>query len=392
MAIEISVLDSLYRRIAVVDVYISLVWTERFNAKGDFELHTLSTLENRKLFVEGVKLVIPDSYRVMTVEEIEDTFDEEGKKILKITGPSLEDILEHRLAMAALTDLATDPQWILEGTPKEIATQMFHDICVTGILNAGDIIDGVTELNIFPSDTIPEPLDEIIYVVEPMTLYKATKDLCDLYMMGFRLVRDHDTTLLYYDVYMGCDRSTEQTTLPPVIFSIDLENMDSQRKLVSSASYKNAAYVVSPVGHEIVYPQGVDPLVEGFERRVLLVKADDITDVVPADATAKMIQRGYEELAKNRQFVGLDGEVSVNSQYVYGTHYNLGDLVTQQDDEGTTAQMQVVEQIFTSDANGDRRYPTLAIQQIITPGSWIDMGPDLEWEDVDPELDWDEMP
>lgn len=390
---DINLLDSLYRRIETVDDYLSFIWTERFSAKGDFELHTLPTLQNRRRFVSGVKLSIADSYRVMTVDTIEDGVNNEGERVLKITGFSLEDILEQRVAMADLTDLTTDPQWILEGPPRDVATQMFHDICVTGILDAGDIITGVTELNIFPADTIPEPTDDIVYVVDPMTLYAAIKKLCDTYLMGFRLVRDHDTTLLYFDVYMGCDRTTEQSTLPAVIFSVDLENLHGSRKLTSSALYKNAAYVVSKVGHEIVYPADVDPSVEGFERRVLLVKADDIEDVVPADATAKMIQRGLEELAKYRSFVGLDGEVAENSQYIYGTHYNLGDLVTQRDEDGTTAQMQVIEQIFVSDAEGERRYPTLAINTIITPGAWVDVDPALEWDDMDADpTTWEEMP
>lgn len=390
---DIEILDSLNRRVEVVDDFISLMWTERFKDRGDFELHTHPTLANRRRFVDGARLSIRDSYRVMVVDTVEEKTDNEGSRTLRVTGFSLEDILEHRLAMAALTDLETDPQWILTGTPKEIATQMFHDICVTGTLNAGDIIDGVTELNIFPVDTIPEPTDEIVYVVDPQSLYQAIKKLCDLYLMGFRLIRDHDTTNLYFDVYMGCDRTTEQSTLPAVIFSQDLENLHGTSKLSTSASFKNVAYVVSPVGHEVVYPSGVDPLVEGFERRVLLVKADDITDVVPADATAKMVQRGLEELAKNRAFVGLDGEVASNSQFLYESHYRLGDLVTQRDEDGTTAQMQVTEQIFASDAEGDRAYPTLTINTIITPGAWVDMDPDLEWVDLDADdTTWDEMP
>jgi len=381
---EIYILDSLRRRVEVVENYESFIWTERFSAKGDFELVVISNLENRNRFVPELRLAISESYRVMVVKTIDDQTDDDGKRTLKVTGFSLEEILEQRAALAALTDLTTDPKWELTGTPKEIATQMFHDICVTGILNVGDIISGVTELNIFPPDSIPEYTDDILYIVDPTTLYQAIKSLCDAYFMGFRLVRDHDTTLLYFDVYQGVDRSLQQSTVPAVIFDPDLENLHSTSKLMSSALYKNVAYVMSPVGHEVVYLDGVDSSVEGFDRRVLLVKADDITDGVPADATAKMIQKGREELAKQRQFIALDGEVSQNSQYIYGSHYNLGDLVTIIDDDGATAQMQVTEYIFVSDREGDRSYPTLAIYQFVTPGSWLAVEPpDLEWFDLD---------
>jgi len=391
--VDINVLDTLYRRVAVVDDHISLVWTERFASVGDFELHVVSNLQNRHRFIEGIRLAIPQSYRVMTIDTVEEAINDEGERILIVKGFSLEDILKHRVAMADLTDLTTDPQWILTGLPKAVAEQMFHDICVTGILDPDDIIAGVNEINIFPADTIDEPPDSITYVVDPQDLYTAIKKLCDAYFMGFRLVRDQDTTQLYFDVYMGVDRSTQQTTHAAVIFSPDLENLHSTRKLSSVAQYKNVAYVVSPVGHEIVFATDVDPTVEGFERRVLLVKADDITDGVPATATAKMIQRGLEELSKNRAFIVLDGEVAQQSQYTYGTDYNLGDVVTLEDDDGATAQMQVVEQIFASDQEGDRSYPTLAINAFITPGSWLAVDPDLEWFDLDADsTHWADQP
>jgi hypothetical protein len=390
---EVLILDSLYRRVEVVDDFETLIWTERFRAKGDFELHTSPTTKNRSRFTKGTRLALYESYRVMTVDTISEGINADGVRTLIVKGFSLEAVLEQRIAMAALTDLTTDPQWILTGQPKDIATQMFHDICVTGILNAGDIISGVNEINIFPSDTIPEPVDSITYVVNPTTLYEATKTICDAYFMGFRLVRDHDTTQLYYDIYMGCDRTTQQTTFPAVVFSPELQNLHSTNKLESWAPYKNVAYVVSPVGHEVVYLDDVDPSMAGFERRVLLVKADDITDPDGPTASALMVQRGKQELTKNRSFVALDGEVAQTSQYTYGISYNLGDLVTQEDGEGGTAQMQVTEQIFVSDQQGDRSYPTLTIDQIVTVGSWLARDPLEEWFDLDADSQtWADQP
>lgn len=388
---EVYILDSLYRRIEVVDRYESLIWAERFSSKGDFELNILSTLENRNRFIPGVMIAIDLSYRVMTIETVQDITDDEGRRMLKITGPSLEAILEQRLALADLSDLTTDPKWILTGLPQDIATQMFHDICITGILDTGDIIPSVTEGSIFPADTIGAPSDSIVYAVDPKTLYLGIKELCDNYAMGFRLVRDLDTSMLYFDIYMGSDRTTGQTGLAAVVFSPDLENLRNTNKLSSSALYKNTAYVMSPVGHEIVYELDFDPVTNGFARRILLVKADDITDVVPADATAKMIARGKEELAKNRRLTSLDGEITTYSQYIYGVDYNLGDLVELRDDDGTTSKMQVTEQIFVADKEGNRAYPTLSVNLFITPGSWLAWDYSQEWDDLTTE-EWEDQP
>lgn len=385
---EVYILDSLFRRVLVVDNYESLISTERFSAWGDFELDVTSTLENRTRYVPGLRIAIQDSYRVMIVETVEEVTDSEGRRIIKVKGRSLEKILEDRLAMVNFTDLTEDPKWELTGVPVDIANFIFHDICILGLVDPGDIISGVTEASIFPPDTIGAPTDEIVYSFEPISVYQALKSLCDAYAMGFRLIRDGDTSLLYWDVYMGSDRTSSQTTLPAVIFSSDMDNLVNTSKLSSDALYKNAAYVVSKVGHEIVYPVDIDPTIAGFERRVLFVKADDIDDPDPDIASAQMIQRGKEELAKSRRYQSLDGEVSQSSLFKYGVDYNLGDLVELRDDDGATSQMQVTEHIVISDQNGIRSYPTLTVNVFITPGSWLGWDFNQVWDDVDDSEHW----
>ena len=388
---EVYILDSLLRRVQTVEKFESLVWTERYSAWGDFEIHIVSTLENRNRFIPGVQLAIMESQRVMVVETVEDTTDKDGRKILIVSGRSVEKVLEDRLARGDLTDLTADPTWILTGTPVEIAEQIFHDICVTGVLDPGDIIDNVLESDdIFPLDTNDEPDDTITYEIDMMSVYKAIQDLCNIYNMGFRLCRDNDNPNLYWDIYVGSDRTTGQTSLAAVVFAPELDNLVDTTRIVSSAIYKNVAYVFSKEGFEVVYGLNVDPDVEGFERRVLFVKMDDIEDGDP-DASTKMTRKGSEELAKARNVVAFDGELAQTSQYVYGTHYNLGDLVELRNDSGTSSIMRVTEQIFVSDKEGVRSYPTLSLFQVVTAGSWADMAPEVVWDDFDLE-EWEDMP
>jgi hypothetical protein len=385
-------LNSLLQYDEVVEKFESMIWTERFNRWGDFKLTTVSSMENRKLLTAGTRIAIPDSKRVMTVETVVDSTDEEGKKILTFSGRSLEEILDNRVAKGTLDSLVDEPKWILTGLPAAIARQMFHDICVTGILDPGDIILDVVEDSIFPEDTIPEPADSVTYEIEPKSLYTAMYELCDVYGMGFRLVRDPATRQLYFDVYMGSDRTTKQIDLPAVVFSPDLQTLQSTTKLSSTALYKNVAYVFSKVGSALVYPLDIDPENEGFERRALLVKVDDIEeDADPEDALESMIQRAREELAKNRRVAAFDGEL-VGDISGYETLYWLGDLVEIRDEDGTTSEMQVTEQIFVSDKEGDRAYPTLTLNTFITPGSWDGWPATEVWDDVDPDLDWDDLP
>lgn len=382
---EAYILDALYRRIQVVDQFESLIWTERYAAIGDFQMDIHSNSNFRRILKAGAKLAINDSYRVMEVETIEDK-DENGEKLLVVKGRSMEKILEDRVARPSKANLTTTPRWTITGLPADIARKLFHDICVLGVLDPTDVIPGVTEASIFPEDTIPEPSTTITVEIETDTLYKVLGQLCDMYDLGFRLVRDPNNNQFYFDVYTGSDRTTSQTTLEPVIFSPDLDNLQNPTELTSIAAAKNVAYVISPVGFEIVYPEEVDPAaVTGLERRVLFVKADDVTDTDAAAATAKMIQRGKEELAKWRSFSAFDGEINQNSQYKYGRNYNLGDLVEQRNSDGVTNVMRITEQIFVSDKEGERSYPTLTINKFITPGSWAAWNYNQEWVDLEPD-------
>lgn len=389
---EVYILDQLLRTQTVVDRYESMIWTERFNKIGDFEFKLHSTLENRNRFPPGTRLHIRESDRVMTVKTVEEKTDDEGRRILELKGYSLEHILEQRLARGTLGDLTTTPKWTLTGPPADVARQMFHDICVTGVLDPGDIIPSINESSIYPADTLPEPSTSVTYEIDPMTLYKGLSDLADLYDLGFRIVRNPDTLQLHFDVYMGSDRTSKQTVLPAVIFSASMDNLQNTREFTSIADYKNTAYVLSKVGSEIVYPLDIDPLMNGFERNVLFVKADDIEDSDPLVASAKMIQRGREELSRHRLFSGFDGEVSRNSKYKYGVTHRLGDVVEIRNNNGYATDMQITEQIFVSDKEGDRAYPTLSIRQFITPGSWLGWDANEEWEDVGPTEYWEVQP
>jgi hypothetical protein len=386
---ELYTLDNLLRRVAVVDQYESLIWTERYGTLGDFELHIQSTPETRNLFKEGTKLAVNTSYRVMEVETTEKKTDADGKAILRVTGPSLERILDDRLAKATLGDTTTDPKWIIEDVPAEIARKVFNDICVLGNLRAADIIPFIQAGTIFPEGTLPEPTEVVKMEIEPKSVYEVIEDICKIYDLGFRLVRNFDASELYFDIYAGSDRTTSQNILDPVVFAPDLDNLQNTTELTTISGSKNVAYVFNAQGFEEVYAVGTDPEVAGFERRVLLVSADDIEGTPTAEEISTyLIQKGKDELSKARSFSAFDGEISQDSNYTYGIDYELGDIVELRNVDGATNKMRVIEQIFVSDAEGERSYPTLAINLFITPGSWLAWDYNQVWEEVDPDLDW----
>lgn len=96
-------------------------------------------------------------------------------------------------------------------------------------------------------------------------------------------------------------------------------------------------------------------------------------------------QRGKDELAKNRSISAFDGELTIKTGYIYEIDYQLGDLVEMRNSDGVTNQMRVTEQIFVSDGEGERAYPTLAIDLFVTPGSWFAWDANQVWLNADGE-------
>lgn len=387
---ETYILDSLLRRVDVVDDYLSLIWTERFADIGDFEMTINSTLKNRRRLTEGTRLAMSDSYRIMTITSFEDKTAEDGSTVLTVKGKSLEQILDNRLARGDFSSTAGNPKWIITDTPVNIAKKIFHDICVTGIISVSDIIPFIHEgSTIFPTDTLPAPTSVISYEMDPMTVYSAIKQICDMYDMGFRLFRNQESSQLWFDIYMGSDRTSGQSTRPAVVFSPNLDNLKNVRELRTTESYKNVAYVMTPVGNAVVYPDNIDAsTITGLDRNVLIVEAEDITDSSPSVSLPRIIQRGKEALAANRMFAGFDGEISQFSQYKYQQDYFLGDLVEMRGKDGNVDNMQVTEQIFVDDGEGERSYPTLTLNKFITPGSWAAWPTDEEWSEVTDTTFW----
>lgn len=388
---EIYTLDPLLRRQYVLDRFESLIWTERFDETGDFELDVVSSVETRNLFTAGTLLAMNESHRVMVVESMEDAVDSDNKRLLTVKGRSIESVMMDRVAKDSLSDLTTSPKWTITDVPAEVARKIFHDICVTGILDANDVIPFIVEDSFMPTSTIAEPIDPITVDLDPMTVYDAIQQICSVWGLGFRILRHYDLSQLYFDVYAGSDRTTSQTTLPPVVFAPELDNLQNTKELVTIEGAKNVAYVYSPAGFEMVFAIGVDPDVEGFDRKVLVVNATDITSDNP-DVTSALTQRGMEELSKYRVYQGFDGEISINSQYKYQRDYYLGDLVEQRNTDGVTNVMRVTEQIFVSDGEGERAYPTLEINTFINTGSWLSWPGNRVWSDWGSTEYWEDQP
>lgn len=405
---EAYVLDDKLRRVQCVDLFNSFIWAERYSERGDFVLKLDISNPARKLFKKGTKLVIKNSFKVATVDTIERDLDADGSEVVKITGYTDEHILTKRLAKKNHDNLELNPNWEITGTPRDILKKMVYDICLDGKLDVkdkipylvqGDLISapgtwlalpellywnaavGVWE-TAYTSNTIPDILtDPITINAKPQSLYKTVKEICDVYGLGFRLVRNFDNSELYFEIYTGQDRTSLQTFYPAIRFSVETGNLVSSSEIDTDKDAYNVAYVYSKKGSVIVYPdEDSVTTATGFNRSVLYVEVTDYEEEqTPADHQRLLKQRGLEELAKHRSSIAFDGEISKSSNYKYGIDYNLGDFVELKNADGLVTKMLVSEQIFVHDLEGERSYPTLTNVETISTSSWAGQSPILYW-------------
>ena len=388
---EFWTLDDQLRKAEVIEGYNSFIWTERYSACGDFEIKIPSTQENRSLLTAGTMIAQRDSTYVMAIETITDATGDDGAENLDVVGRSLESLLDDRVAMSAdqVDDIVTNPKWVLTDTPGNIARAIFQAICVDLVLNDGDGIPFYHSGTILTDGSIAESAETITVNLDPDSVYNAVKTVCDTYGLGFRLVRNGETSEIYFEVYTGDDRTSDQTDRAAVIFSPNLDNLADVTRLTSNAAHKNVAYVVGKDQTAIVFGVGEDTEAAGFDRRVLVVKADSVDATSVSDVDAALAQAGLDALSQHRKVYQFDGEISEIGPYKYGVDYKLGDLVEEQDATGFGNQMRVTEQIFVSDNQGDRSYPTLTLSETIVPGTWIDVEPPtVVWEDVPEDQVW----
>lgn len=402
---DVYILGDDLRRSEVVEQYESFVWAERWSEQGDFTLTIDPSFADANLFEKGKMLACEKSNRVMIVQTMENTKNDDGIRLLKITGPSFESVLEERVNYydnfvlpAPTPNDPTNKTWGDGSTlkPMAIVRSIFNAACVTNTVVPEDVIAQMQSGDYYSkTGMIAEPSDVPVIQSEIDSLWNTIKTICDTYRMGFRIVRIEDPVptnapKLYFEVYTGFDRTANQTTRPAIVFSSQMDNLTDTSELSSISGYKNVAYVVAPHGTRMVVSSDVSSTPSGKDRKVLFVNASDIDDAAGAGLQAKLEQRGQQELAKTRVIVGFDGKINSNTGLIYGTDYMLGDLVEQRSDSGSRRIMRVTEQIFVSDKEGERSYPTLTQDALIVAGSWDSVLATKRWNDYTTEK-WDSM-
>lgn len=344
---EVYVLNRNFETTSIVDSYTSLIWTDRFNKAGDFELYLPTSKENLDRFQPDYYLWIKNSEHMMIIEDIKTTSDTEEGNNLTVTGRSLESILDRRI--------------VWESTEFDGSLQDAIETLIDGNITAPSITERAISNFIFEASTDPAITTltlEAQYNGE--TLYEIITNLCEEKKIGFKVTLN-DSNQFVFKLYNGSDRSYEQTDNVFVVFSPRFENIINSEYREIKSEYKNImlVYGKDSKGKEKTVAAG-DVESTGLDRRETYFQANDKAEKT-GNFENQLKEKGVEELKKYKVKKEFEGEVETTKMFIYGIDYFLGDIVELEDEYDRQKKTRVVEFVMNQDDEGYKAYPSFEI-------------------------------
>lgn len=334
MTVNINVLNPIFRRIAVIDEYTSLIWCKRYNDVGALDLQIEATKETLEIFRKGNYITRDDDDAVFRIEALElDTSADDGDSLI-VGAYDCKKILSQRIIWHQIN---------FSGTVENYMRRIIQENLINPPL-------GMRRISNFALKDARGFGETIIAQSQFDNVGEKIIELCKANRYGWRVTLEDRK--FYFDIYKGVDRSADQKEVPRVVFSPDYDNLLSSKYHVDESEYKNAA-LVGGEGEGAARKTRAVGDAAGLDRREMFVDSNvssesggDLVDYYEA-----LIANGKEELAKNATVTTFEGDIDPQS-YKYKKDYNLGDIVTIENEYGIKVNARIVEIAETWDNTG----------------------------------------
>ena len=356
---DIYVLGSKYEVLSIMDVYNSLIWADRYNTAGDFELYTSLAGAIPEGIAIGNYISTKDSKRFMIIESLEISSSIDEGPTLKTTGRSLESILMRRV-VAKYTSISGSIQ---NGIQK--------------ILNE-NVINPSLEDRKIPGFTFKKSDDPVVVAAEidtyflGETVYDAIVTMCQYADLGFHVLPDGEGGFVF-ELYSGVDYSYAQEERPWVVFSPEYNNLLSSNYYTSPMNMKTVGLVGGP-GEDwerpLAWTTGPYKAGSGLDRRETFIEATGIATEYENPNTGERVPYSKAQIERFLQNDGriamydylnaeaFEGEADVSQQFHYGTDFDLGDIVQVENEFGLQQSCRVTEIVISDDSGGYIITPT----------------------------------
>ena len=343
---NIFVMNDNFETISIIDSYESVIWTDRYIGYGDFEIYAPFSFDLLNKVKQDYYLTILDSEHVMIIESVEILSDTDKGNRLKITGKSLESILNRRIMWSKSKYTGSLQDAIKSILTNSIISPSIEDRKISNFIFEESNDERITALTIEDEFT------------EEQNVYDIIVGLCERNYLGYRITLNSSNQFVF-KLYMGEDRSYDQLTNPYVVFSPNYENIINSNDIDSTEKMKNITLVIGEQS-SITVGSGT-----GLARREIYTDGMGVNPEEVGDYNESLKRLGTYTLQDNSRVKNFEGEVDAVRMFVYGKDFFIGDVVQISNEYGIEGSARVMEFIKSDDASGSKAYPTFqAIQDI----------------------------
>lgn len=302
------IMNTNFERLAVIDDYISFIWTTRYYTVGDFELCVDVDSRNIDTIKMNYYVCRDDDENVGIIEDIVIQRDDDGHEMLIAKGRFLASILGRRIIAAQTT--------------------------LTGTLTAG--IRRLLNENIVSPTDADRKIDNFVMSIPNVqvgfgaqytgkNLLDVISGICQIYGYGFKVTLNASHQFVF-TLFIGKNRTYNQTANPWVIFSDEYDNLLSSEYEENFETMTNAVLVAGEgEGSERKTAWATNTGATGLARRETYFDQRNIRQEAMSDTnyTNVLKQAGKEKLAGFD--VAFTGRVYFDG-IQYRKDVNIGDL------------------------------------------------------------------
>lgn len=328
----------------VIDDACSVLWCERYQEPGEFDLVLRASPELLTYFQQNELLITrSDTDRAMIPERVVIKTSAESGNTMEITGISAEGIAKRRIIMQRdAIDSMNAANAVSYYMQENIGAYWYYHSDENHLHNGSNPYSKRYVNVLVHGDDDKRITQTISAQPYGQNLGEFISEICKGHEFGFK-VTFSDGKLLYSS-YKGSDRSLNQSELPAVVFSSDFENLGNTVYTYSRETYFPHVLVADSDGRS--------------SERFLWFRT---YAGVGLNMREKFISTSNESAANAalsaRETLDFNGEVLPGGQFRYRKDYFLGDTVSVMNGYGITGTAVVSEVVETEDENGYKLIP-----------------------------------
>ncbi|EDT84703.1 siphovirus ReqiPepy6 Gp37-like family protein [Clostridium botulinum] len=323
----------------ILDTFTSLRWIRRYNKSGEFELHCALNSNTLELLKRDNVVYKKNDVEAGYIETRQLKIGEDGQEYLEVKGKFLTNYLDRRISWDRVS---------FDGKTEDLMRELVN----YNAINPTNINRKIPNLILGDLKNFTE---DIKYTNSFGNIIEQLENISNTNNLGYKNILDIKSRLIKFDIYKGVDRTINNGSIAPCIFSRDFENILEQEYMDSLNNYRNTTLIAGAgegKDRKITYIENGN----GLDRYELYVDARDITDkeekkkiVTDYDEEGNvtgeheeteeveipwerykplLLQRGKEKLEECKEIQTFDSKINVLGNNKYKVDFDLGDIVT----------------------------------------------------------------